>query len=83
MISQDIAPVKGRPGVRIGQNLRAARNHRGLTQKELAARIGRAQTTVSQAESGRIPVSLAYVRDVLKACGCPRNWSRWHPATER
>jgi mRNA-degrading endonuclease RelE of RelBE toxin-antitoxin system/DNA-binding XRE family transcriptional regulator len=65
----------------VGENLRAARIHAGLTQVELARRIDRAQTTVSQAEAGRIVVSEAYLDAVLKACRLPRDWGRryWAP----
>ena len=66
----------------IGENLRAARMRAGLTQAELARRIGRAQTTVSQAESGRIAVSEGYLDDVLKVCRLPRNWGRKHWAAD-
>lgn len=61
----------------LGKDLRAARLHAGFAQKELAARIGRAQSTVSMAEAGTIAVSKAYVLDVLEACGLPRSWSRF------
>lgn len=59
----------------IGANLRAAREHAGLTQAELAERLGKSQTMVSQAESGTARVSERYVRAVLKACGLPEDWS--------
>lgn len=58
----------------LGQNLRAARKAGQLSQKDLAARIGKAQSTVSMAEKGQIRVSSAYVRAVLKACGVPKDW---------
>ena len=60
----------------LGQDLRAARKTAGLNQKELAALIGKGQSTVSMSEKGQIRVSSAYVRAVLKACGVPRDWGR-------
>jgi ribosome-binding protein aMBF1 (putative translation factor) len=59
----------------IGADLRAAREHAGLTQSELADRMSKSQTMVSQAESGAARVSERYVRAVLKACGLPEDWS--------
>ena len=59
----------------IGADLRAAREHAGLTQADLAERMGKSQTMVSQAESGTARVSERYVRAVLAACGLPEDWS--------
>jgi ribosome-binding protein aMBF1 (putative translation factor) len=59
----------------IGADLRAAREHAGLTQAELAERMGKSQTMVSQAESGTARVSERYVKAVLKSCGLPEDWS--------
>ncbi len=58
----------------LGRNLKAAREHADLTQGELAKKLGKAQSTVSQAEAGRIRVGEAYVRKVLKVCGLPADW---------
>ena len=58
----------------LGRNLRAAREHAGLTQAELARKLRKAQSTVSGSESGRIRVSEAYVKRVLKVCGLPADW---------
>ena len=65
----------------LGQNLLAARKTANLTQKELTEKIGRAQSTVSMAEKGKIRVSTAYVKAVLRACGVPLDWGRkyWEP----
>lgn len=60
---------------KIARNLKAAREHAGLTQAQLAEKLGKAQTTVSQSERGKIRVSEAYVRQVLKACRLPANWT--------
>jgi ribosome-binding protein aMBF1 (putative translation factor) len=58
----------------LGKNLKAAREHAGLTQAELAKKLKKAQATVSLSESGRIQVSEAYVGKVLKICGLPDDW---------
>ena len=58
----------------LGRNLKAARDHAGLTQEELAKKLGKAQTTVSGSESGKIRVSEKYVAKVLKVCGLPLDW---------
>ena len=58
----------------IGRGLRAAREHAGLTQEALAAKLGKSQTLVSHAEGGRTRVSERYVKAVLKACGLPADW---------
>ena len=57
-----------------GRDLRAAREHAGLTQAQLAKRMKKAQATVSGSESGKIRVSEAYVKKVLKICGLPKDW---------
>lgn len=58
----------------IAEDLKAARRHAGLTQKELAAAIGRTQSAVSGSESGAIRVASAYVEAVLRACDLPDDW---------
>ncbi len=58
----------------LGRDLRAAREHAGLTQAELARKIKKAQATVSGSEAGTIRVSAAYVAKVLKVCGLPADW---------
>lgn len=59
----------------IAEALQQAREHAGLTQTELAARLNKSQTMVSQAESGAARVSERYVKAVLKACGLPEDWT--------
>jgi len=59
----------------IAMDLRAAREHAKLTQANLAKRMGKSQTLVSQAEAGIARVSERYVRAVLKACRLPVDWS--------
>lgn len=58
----------------IGRTLKAAREHAGLTQAELAKRLKKSQPMVSGAEGGSISVSDRYVLAVLKACGLPEDW---------
>lgn len=71
----------------IATDLRAAREHAGLTQAELAKKMGKSQTMVSQAESGTARISERYVHTVLKACGLPADWTgprtRKAPARKR
>lgn len=59
----------------IGTTLRAAREHAGLTQAELAKALKKSQPMISGAESGSISVSARYVAAVLKACGLPEDWT--------
>jgi DNA-binding XRE family transcriptional regulator len=58
----------------LGRDLRAAREQAGLTQTALAAKLGKSQTLVSGAESGRVPVSDRYAAAVLAACELPPGW---------
>jgi ribosome-binding protein aMBF1 (putative translation factor) len=58
----------------IGADLRAAREHAGMTQEGLAKKLQRSQTLVSQAESGQVSAGARYVASVLKACGLPKDW---------
>lgn len=58
----------------VAGDLRAAREEAGLTQEELAGKLGKSQTLVSHAESGRERVGPRYVEAVLKACGLPKDW---------
>jgi ribosome-binding protein aMBF1 (putative translation factor) len=69
--------VEARPFVRdsLAAGLRAAREQAGLTQAELATRLGKSQTMVSQAESGAARISERFVKAVLKACGLPEDWN--------
>jgi hypothetical protein len=57
-----------------GAFLAAARRAAGLTQAELAERLGKSQTLVSLAERGRVWTGDAYRLEVLKACGLSLTW---------
>ncbi len=59
----------------IGTTLKAAREHAGLTQTELAKSLKKSQPMISGAEGGTISVSDRYVSAVLKACKLPANWT--------
>jgi ribosome-binding protein aMBF1 (putative translation factor) len=59
----------------IGSGLRHARETAGLTQAELAKRLGVKQPIVSKAESGTGRVGERYIARVLKACGLPKDWA--------
>lgn len=58
----------------LGRSLKAAREHAGFTQAELAAKLKKSQATVSGSESGKIRVSEKYVAKLLKVCGLPADW---------
>ena len=58
----------------IGATLKAAREHAGLTQSDLAKKLNKSQPMVSGAEGGSISVSARYVEAVLKVCGLPADW---------
>jgi len=65
----------------IAETLKAARHAAGLTQTELAQRLGRTQATISAAENGNMSVGERYVASLLKACKLPEDWKP--PATKR
>lgn len=58
----------------LGRTLRAAREHAGFSQAELAKRLKKGQSTVSGSESGKVRVGAEYVRKLLKTCGLPPDW---------
>jgi transcriptional regulator with XRE-family HTH domain len=62
-----------------GRRLFDARRHAGLTQTDLAKRLGKSQAFVSMAESGRAVVGDRYVQAVLAACGFPPTWGAPKP----
>ena len=49
--------------------VREARRRAGLTQEQLAARVGTTQSAIARLESGRTSPSLAYLTRLLEACG--------------
>lgn len=58
----------------LAPHLRAARRQAGLTQAQLAERMGRSQALVSLAERGALRVGTPFLRTVLTACGLPADW---------
>ena len=58
----------------IAADLRAAREHAGLSQPELAKKLRKSASMVAGVETGRVRVGERYVRAVLKACGLPPAW---------
>jgi ribosome-binding protein aMBF1 (putative translation factor) len=59
----------------LARDLLAARKAGGLTQVQLAEKMGKSQSTVAMAEAGKMRVSVLYVERVLKACGLPKDWA--------
>ncbi len=58
----------------LARNLKAARLEVALTQDQLAGRMKVTQPRISQAEGGLEPVSVAFTKRWLKACGLPEGW---------
>ena len=58
----------------LAPRLRAARRQAGLTQAQLAGRLGRSQALVSLAERGGLRTGIPYLHAVLDACGLSRDW---------
>lgn len=58
----------------LGRDLKAAREHAGLSQVALAKKLKRTQAAVSGSEAGKIRVGADYVAKVLKICGLPADW---------
>jgi ribosome-binding protein aMBF1 (putative translation factor) len=58
----------------LAQTLTAARQQAGLTQAELAKRLGKSEPLISGTENGSVSISERYVSAVLKACGLPSDW---------
>jgi transcriptional regulator with XRE-family HTH domain len=52
-----------------GELVREARRRAGLSQGELAARVGTTQSAIARLERRRTHPSLRRVRELLKACG--------------
>jgi transcriptional regulator with XRE-family HTH domain len=48
--------------------LKEARLRAGLTQGQLAHRVGRSQSAIARWESGRVQPSLETLRDLVRAC---------------
>jgi phage repressor protein C with HTH and peptisase S24 domain len=57
----------------LSERIKTARKHAGLTQKELAERVGIAQTAISQLESGKTLRS-TYLVQIATACRVNSGW---------
>ncbi|MBI6948763.1 XRE family transcriptional regulator [Pseudomonas koreensis] len=59
--------------MKLSDRIKAARKHAGLTQSQLAERVGIAQTAISQLESGKTLRS-SYLLQIAEACGVSVMW---------
>jgi hypothetical protein len=66
----------------LASDMRAARDAAGLSQPELAKKIGKSQSMVAGVEAGRIAAGERYVRAVLRACKLPKDWKPMKPGNE-
>ncbi len=57
-------------GAAVGQRLRALRREAGLTQAQLAGRLGTTQSAVARLEAGRHLLSLAALQKAAGHLGC-------------
>ncbi|MEE4947044.1 helix-turn-helix transcriptional regulator [Pseudomonas alliivorans] len=57
----------------LSERIKKARTHAGLTQREVAERVGIAQTAISQLESGKTQRS-TYLFQIAEACGVSSVW---------
>jgi transcriptional regulator with XRE-family HTH domain len=57
------------PGMKGGQFVREARRRAGLTQDQLAARVGLSQPTIARIESGKISPSFERLTSLVRAAG--------------
>lgn len=55
----------------IGSNIRSLRERKGLTQCELAERVGVTQVFISCCENGRKEPSLQFCKKLAAVFGCP------------
>lgn len=77
--------------IHMGPDLvREARKRAGLTQAELARRVGSTQPAIARLESGRVQPTFDRVVELLRACGFdlllqlePRDSSDWAQARDR
>jgi transcriptional regulator with XRE-family HTH domain len=67
--SQDIAYMYYHDHMMSGDLIKEARLRAGLTQTELGARLGKAQSVIARWERDDVSPSLETVRDVVRACG--------------
>jgi transcriptional regulator with XRE-family HTH domain len=63
------------------EHLRRAREEAGLTQAEVAAKLGRPQTWVSKCELGERRVDFVELEDIASVCGKPLAFFRTRPGS--
>lgn len=56
----------------IGENIKYFREKAGLSQNQLAHRIGKARSSISQYESGKITPRMGAIEDIARALGCTK-----------
>jgi transcriptional regulator with XRE-family HTH domain len=66
----------------IGTAIRAARFSRGLTQDDLAARLGVTRATIASYETGRRKISAGTLIQIAHLCGKPLTFFDTHPPPE-
>lgn len=54
----------------IGRNVRSAREAAGLTQTDLASRLGVRERTVINIEAGKVSITLRRAERIAEICGC-------------
>lgn len=59
--------------------VKEARRRAGLTQSELAGRVGTTQSAVARLERGRSDPSFDRVRELVEACGFELRWALVEP----
>lgn len=59
--------------MKLSERIKAARTHAGLTQRELADKVGIAQTAISQLESGKTLRS-THLFTIAEECGVSASW---------
>src|SRR2546426_12758216 len=64
----------------LGDRVKALREEKGYSLRELARRAGLTHTTIGAIEAGRIDPSLGTLKRVLAACGV-RMWEFFHQAS--
>ena len=70
MINRELATREGCGVAAVGSTLKALRLDAGLTQAELAARLGTTQSAVARMEAGGKRTTLASAERVAAALGC-------------
>ncbi|MHB0857815.1 MAG: helix-turn-helix domain-containing protein [Anaerolineae bacterium] len=67
---QDAQVRQAYDALELAQQVARARSQRGLTQEELAQRIGTKQSSIARLESGKAAPRAATLEKIAKALGC-------------